>query len=122
MNKSTLFFGIDISKDSFDVYGNLFGYKSYPNNKDGFKSFVKTLDANSYCVMEATGCYHHKLCMYLHDQGIGLSVLNPLIIKRFIQMKLRRIKTDKSDAYMIYNYACEQPLEPWQPEAEYIVT
>ena len=36
-------------------------------------------------------------------------------------MKLKRIKTDKSDAFMIYSYACEQPLEHWQPEATYIV-
>lgn len=121
MNKSTLFFGIDISKDSFDVYSESLGYKSYPNRKSGFKTFLKVLETNSFCVMEATGCYHYKLCMFLHERGIMLSVLNPVIIKRFIQMKLRRIKTDKSDACMIYNYACEQPLEPWHPEAAYIV-
>lgn len=121
MNKSTLFFGIDISKDRLDVYGKELGHKSYPNTKEGYKCFVKTIPKESYCVMEATGCYHHKLCMFLHAKGISLSVLNPVIIKRFIQMKLRRIKTDKSDAYMIYSYACEQPLERWYPEAAYIV-
>ena len=121
MNKSTLFFGIDISKDSFDVYGKSLGYKSYPNTKEGFEAFFRTLELHSFCVMEATGCYHHKLCMFLHGKGISISVLNPVVIKRFIQMKLKRIKTDKSDALMIYNYACEQPLEPWQPEAAYIV-
>ena len=36
-------------------------------------------------------------------------------------MKLRRVKTDKSDAFMIYNYAQEQSLEQWRPEAAYIV-
>jgi transposase len=71
--------------------------------------------------MEATGCYHHKLAMFLYEKDITRSVINPLIIKRFIQMKLKRVKTDKSDAFMIYKYACEQPLEQWYPEAEYIV-
>lgn len=121
MNKSTLFFGIDISKDSFDVYGKALGHKSYPNTRLGFKSFVKELSVNSHCVMEATGCYHHKLAMFLYEKDITRSVINPLIIKRFIQMKLKRVKTDKSDAFMIYKYACEQPLEQWYPEAEYIV-
>ena len=36
MNKSTLFFGIDIAKDSFDIYSESVGYKSYPNTKEGF--------------------------------------------------------------------------------------
>ena len=121
MNKSTLFVGIDISKDSFDVYGKALGHKSYPNTRLGFKSFVKELSVNSHCVMEATGCYHHKLAMFLYEKDITRSVINPLIIKRFIQMKLKRVKTDKSDAFMIYKYACEQPLEQWYPEAEYIV-
>lgn len=121
MNKSTLFFGIDISKDSFDVYSNGLGHKSYPNTKSGFNSFKKILDENSHCVMEATGCYHHRLSMFLYAKGISISVLNPVIIKRFIQMKLKRVKTDKSDAYMIYTYACDQALEPWHPEAEYII-
>src|SRR5690606_10716405 len=121
MNKSTLFFGIDISTDSFDVYGNDLGHKSYPNTKEGFKAFLKALDENSHCVMEATGCYHHRLAMFLYEKGIPLSVINPVVIKRFIQMKLKRLKTDKSDALMIHTYACEQPLEPWQPEASYIV-
>lgn len=122
MNKSTLFFGIDISKDSFDVYGKELGHKSYPNTRAGFNSFKKVLDDDSYCVMEATGCYHHRLSMFLYAKGVAVSVLNPVIIKRFIQMKLKRIKTDKNDAFMIYNYACEQALYPWYPEAEYIVS
>jgi transposase len=121
MNKSTLFFGIDISKDCFDVYGDSLGHKSYPNTKEGFRSFLRVLDKSSHCVMEATGCYHHKLSMFLYEKGMVLSVVNPVIIKRFIQMKLKRVKTDKSDAFMIYNYACEQVLEPWQPEPSYIV-
>ena len=120
MNKSTLFFGIDISKDRFDVYSDKTGYNSYSNTKDGFKAFLKVLNRTSHCVMEATGCYHHKLAMFLYEKGIIVSVVNPLVIKRFIQMKLRRLKTDKSDAFMIYSYASEQAVEEWQPEKEYI--
>ena len=121
MNKSTLIFGIDISKDTFDVYGSRLGHKSYANTKEGFSSFLKVLDGNSHCVMEATGCYHHKLCTFLYEKEVAVSVLNPVVVKRFVQMKLKRVKTDKSDAFMIHAYGCEQPLERWSPEPGYIV-
>lgn len=121
MNKNTLIFGIDISKDSFDVYNSAYGHQSFSNTQKGFTLFVKLLGNNSHCVMGATGCYHQRLAMFLHSKGFLVSVVNPLIIKRFIQMKLRRIKTDKSDALMIFNYASEQNLELWHPEAAYIV-
>jgi len=51
--------------------------------------------------MEATGYYHYRLAGYLSKEKIRVSVVNPLSVKRFIQMKLSRIKTDKSDAKMI---------------------
>lgn len=120
MNKNTLIFGIDISKDVFDVYNETFGHKRYSNKKREIKSFISALPEDAHCVMEATGCYHYRLAMLLHDKSIGVSVINPLVIKRFIQMKLKRVKTDKSDALMIYNYGCNQQLEYWQPEAKYI--
>jgi transposase len=120
MNKNTLIFGIDISKDVFDVYNESFGHKRYSNNEKQIKSFISALPEGAHCVMEATGCYHYRLAMLLHDKSIGVSVINPLVIKRFIQMKLKRVKTDKSDALMIYNYGCNQELDYWQPEAKYI--
>lgn len=120
MNKNTLIFGIDISKDVFDVYNETFGHKRYSNNERHIKSFISALPEDAHCVMEATGCYHYRLAMLLHHKSIGVSVINPLVIKRFIQMKLKRVKTDKSDALMIYNYGCNQQLEYWQPEAKYI--
>lgn len=121
MNKNTLIFGIDISKDSFDVYSSKHGYQSFTNDQLGFKGLAKCLDKASYCVMEATGCYHQQLAMFLYQKGFFVSVVNPLVIKRFIQMKLRRIKTDKSDAFMIHTYSCEQSLVKWAPEEAYIV-
>lgn len=120
MNKNTLIFGIDISKDVFDVYNETFGHKRYSNNDRDVKSFIRSLPEDSHCVMEATGCYHYRLALFLHDKTIKVSVINPLVIKRYIQMKLKRVKTDKSDALMIYNYGCTQSMDCWQPEAKYI--
>jgi len=50
--------------------------------------------------------------MGFYQQGYLVSVVNPLSVKRFIQMKLSKIKTDKSDAKAICDYAIinEVPL------------
>ena len=76
-------------------------------------------DSGSY-VMEATGCYHQLLAIYLYDLGVLVSVVNPLIIKRFTQMKLQNLKTDKNDSKMICFYGEEQALELWNPPSKYI--
>jgi transposase len=55
--------------------------------------------------MEATGYYHYRLAQFLYKSTVAVSVVNPLSIKRFIQMKLAKVKTDKSDAKAICEYA-----------------
>ena len=60
--------------------------------------------------MEATGYYHYRLAQYLFKNGIDVSVVNPLSVKRFIQMKLAKVKTDKSDAKAICEYGCTQEV------------
>jgi transposase len=121
MDKITIFVGMDISKDTIDVYDSDAGHFQFENNPKGFSLLKKRLSADHWCAMEATGCYHQRLAIYLYEHGIRLSVLNPLVVKRFIQMKLNHVKTDKSDARMIFRYASEQPLSLWVPEAGYVV-
>lgn len=65
MNKNTEFFGIDISKDVFDVFSLELGHHQFTNNEKGFKQFIKTLSSESFVVMEATGYYHYCLAQYL---------------------------------------------------------
>jgi transposase len=119
MNKNTIFVGIDISKDVFDVYSCEEGHLQFVNDVSGFKSFAKVLASNHWCIMEATACYHYRLAVYLFENGIRVSVMNPLVIKRFIQMKLNQVKTDKSDAKMICQYGQEQELQQWHPAPAY---
>lgn len=114
------FVGIDISKSTFDVFMKEGGHFQFENNVSGFRKFVKLLKAEHWCVMEATSCYYQQLAMFLFEKDVKVSVVNALIIKRFIQMKLRTTKTDKSDAKMIAWYASEQQLVRWQPDPEYV--
>ena len=112
MNKCNQIYGVDISKDVFDVANSEGKYVQFTNDGLGFKSFVKSLSNGDLVVMEATGYYHYRLAQFLYEQGIKVSVVNPLSVKRFIQMKLSKIKTDKSDARAICEYATvnEVPL------------
>ena len=120
MNKVKHFIGIDISKEKFDVWDIEKGHRSFSNDTKGFRLFYKELKPNSYCVMESTGSYYQQLACFLYENNIGLSVINPISIKRFIQMKLKQNKTDKGDAQMIALYAQEQPLKDWIPSPEYL--
>ena len=80
----------------------------------GFKKFTKLLKSDSHCVMEAIGYNHYQLAYYLLENSIAVSVENPLAVKRFIQMKLSKIKTDKSDSKLICEYAKQVELKLWQ--------
>jgi len=120
MYKITTFYGVDISKDFFDVMDNHGSHRQFKNNPSGFDAFRKIIKENSCCVMEATGVYHVQLADFLFKKGILVSVVNPLVIKRFMQMNLRRIKTDKADAEMICKYAQQNKILPYKPEAVYV--
>jgi transposase len=70
--------------------------------------------------MENTVSYHQQLDTFLLKKKLRVSVVNALVVKRFIQMKLQRNKTDKSDAKMIALYGLEQELTLWKSDPEYI--
>lgn len=113
--------GIDISKAKFDAFissEKLHG--EYVNSLKGFKSFLKKCDRNTLVVMEASGYYHTSLAYFLHDNGIKVSVVNPLVIKRFSQMQLNRAKTDKKDAQTIARYAEINEPSLWVPESNQV--
>ena len=121
MNKNKQFCGIDISKDVFDVVDHNENHHQYPNDQSGFKEFYKILTKQTHCVMEVTGSYYQGLATWLYSKSIDVSVVNPLSIKRFIQMRLKTFKTDKADAKMIRLYGEAENPDIWQPPSEYII-
>ena len=119
MNKDSIYFGIDISKSVFDVTDSNGNYYQFKNSISGFKKFTKLLCDNSHCVMEATGYYYYQLAYFLQEEGIKVFVENPLSVKRFIQMKLSKIKTDKSDSKLICAYAQQVDLKLWKGNSKH---
>jgi transposase len=126
MKKSNNYVGIDISKLTFDVAisssDGKYKYFKFANNHEGFMMFLERLnDSESICVMEASGPYYLKLATFLSEQSKDVCVINPLIIRRFSQMRMSRAKTDKKDAMLIAEYGKTEKPDLWQPEAAYIL-
>ena len=119
------FVGVDVSKAKLDVAlllsNDKFKSKVFANDAAGFKALVQwlqglvagELDSVHVC-MESTGSYHEALACFLHDQGLVLSVVNPLLVKRFAEANRLRNKTDGGDAKCLAQFCKSQRPERWE--------
>lgn len=114
------FTGIDISKQAFDCSitkgDGKIETKKMSNNLKGFEKLTSLLPSDAWVIMEASGPYYLKLATHLHEKGIKISVVNPLVIRRFCQMRMVRTKTDRKDATMIREYGIAEQPALWLPD------
>lgn len=113
-----LYCGIDISGDTLDICyqqpdGTL-AFDKCTNSTEGFKQIWRLTGKLYHFVMESTGVYQLPFCFFLEVKKARYSVVNALQIKRYIQMKLERNKTDKKDAQHICMYGLETNPECYQ--------
>jgi len=116
--------GIDVSKETLSVcfsFADKLQHLEVSNTKTGFQKLVKQCGVESLYVMEATGIYYLQLAYYLYEQGAQIVVVNPVVIKRFIQMHLGKGKSDKKDAQWIRRYGEQNQVTSWQPEQQILV-
>ncbi|MBO2034024.1 IS110 family transposase [Siccationidurans ginsengisoli] len=116
--------GLDVSKATVAVcyqVNEQLKHLEISNTKAGFQQLVKACSGQCRFVMEATGTYNLALAYYLHEQGGQVVVLNPLVIKRFIQMHLGKGKSDRKDAQWLLRYGQQQPAKVWQPDEAALV-
>lgn len=116
--------GMDISKQTFDIAWEVDGqlqHQSYPYSDEGIAALLDSTPPTAHYVMEATGVYHTRLALSLYQAQRSVSVINPLVIKRYAQMQLSRAKSDKSDAALIRAYGVDHPLTPWAPAAAQVL-
>lgn len=104
------YIGIDIAKESFDVWipepqpeGDIAAgqHLCFPNNTVGFRELLSLLRKNDVVGLESTGRYHYELARYLISKKCILRLLNPLLTKQFTRATIRNKKTDKTDAQII---------------------
>ncbi len=116
--------GIDASKATLAVCYQLaqqIKHLEVSNSKAGFQQLLKACGPACLFVLEATGTYYLAVAYYLHEQGGQVAVLNPLVIKRFIQMHLGKGKSDRKDAQWLLRYGQQQAVTCWQPEEQVLV-
>lgn len=106
------YIGIDISSTFFhvavyDSATNQHKVKEWAYEHDShLENFANSLNQSTdWCVMEATGNFHLRLAYWLVENGFKVSIVNPLSVKRYRQMKGSISKTDKADAIFIAKYA-----------------
>jgi len=115
--------GVDVSKSTIDVafFGRDISQRSFGNNRTGIALLLKIIDEQKtddlVITMEATGVYHLELAYRLFKAGLIVSVVNPLIIKRYSEMKMLRAKTDPVDARLIANYGYHQEPSLFVPKS-----
>jgi Transposase and inactivated derivatives len=112
------YIGIDISKSWFDCFSVPSKHSHYDNILEGWMECAQDLPEDAWVVMEASGPYYLGLASFLAERDIPVSVLNPLVIRRYSQMRMSRTKTDAKDAKLIAEYASEQPLTRWIPPSD----
>ncbi len=77
---------------------------------------LQELDGETKVVMECTGRYYEPVAKALHEMGLWVCAVNPLLIKEYGGNSLRRVKTDKADARKIAKFT----LDNWAELREYI--
>ena len=90
----------EIIKDPFEI----------ANTESGLEylcSIIGELTDKVYCVVESTGAYHIPIVSYLQENDIFVSVINPLIIKKYASMDIRKVKTDKVDSLKLASYVLD---------------
>ena len=68
---------------------------------------IKEIPDKVYCVVESTSVYHFPVVSYLQENDIFVSVINPLIIKKYASMDIRKVKTDRVDSLKLASYVID---------------
>ena len=89
------------------------------HTKSGFNLILEKIKNipkdNVKFVMESTGNYCKSILKIIIDNGYFVTVENPLTIKKYCDINIRKVKTDKNDALKIACYGSER----WHKLIEY---
>lgn len=117
--------GIDVSKAKLDVAlltaANKVRSKVFVNDLKGHVALREWMDAHveggrtaAHVCMESTGQYHEAVAVFLCDEGVSVSIINPMLVKRFAESESLRVKTDKIDAKTLAQFAREKRPPLWE--------
>ena len=110
---TTLTAGIDTAKDKLDVAIHTTPFRlTVDNRRPGWRRLATALTqaGSSRVGIEATGGYERGIVAHLRACGFEVIVLQPLQVKAFARLHLRRAKNDALDAALIA--ACAATVTP----------
>jgi hypothetical protein len=127
--KSMISVGIDVSKGKSMVcimkpYGEVIASPNeVPHTGPEISRLtgrLLALDGEVRVVMEATGVYHLPMLYTLKQSGIFVAVINPLVMKKYASVAIRKGKTDRLDSVRIANYGLDNwfHLEDYRPSED----
>lgn len=116
--------GIDVSNGHstvavFRPFGEVvelpFEVRHTPDALMALAEQLKGYEGQTRVIMEHTGRYYESIAKVLHENGLYVSAVNPLLVKEYGNNSLRRVKTDKADAKKLARYG----LDNWTELREY---
>ena len=101
---STVAAGIDTAKDKLDVA--ITGQKKtwqVVNAATGWRELIRLLREHQVgrVGIEATGGYEHGVVQQLRKAGFKVLIIQPIQLRAFARLSLRRAKNDRLDAFLI---------------------
>lgn len=118
--------GIDVSKDQLALAlltdADRLHTKTVRNDGAGLKALLRWIKRLSdqtaldrvHACLEASGGYEEEAAVFLQEQGLVVSLVNPRQIKAYAEVHLRRSKTDRADAALIARFCQRERPVAWQ--------
>lgn len=115
MNTPESVVGIDVSKDTLDVFiHSQNSLHSFSNNESGIEKLVQVLSKlkPSLIVLEATGGYQMAVASALIAKSLKVAVVNPRQVRDFAKATGTLAKTDSIDARVLAQFGLALHPEP----------
>ncbi|TFJ93130.1 IS110 family transposase [Lentibacillus salicampi] len=123
--------GLDVAKGESQVQAFLQRKKTYKqsfkfeHNLQGlhiFYQFYQEVEQVSgqppAVIFESTGHYHEPVLQFLEEHGVTYYLINPVISYEARKTNLRKVKTDKIDAFHLGELYYKEDLEVYQKKTE----
>lgn len=80
-------------------------------------ALIHSYQEEAKVALESTGHYHYPILKALLEAGFTVFVINPFLVKKFMDNSIRKGKTDKKDAVHIAHFVLEKSyqLRPYSP-------
>lgn len=115
--------GIDVSLKTLainykDKDDKISSYEILNLKKDILYELKKFSKEEYKIIVEATGAYSSKILFYAYEKGFEVSMVNPVSIKKYGELKNHISKTDSQDAKLIREYGETVEFKLYQPKDE----